>query len=156
MKQVLFIDLRNTARSQMAEAWFNQFAGGWGEARSCGTMPANCIDPLTVQVMAEAGVDMRHHACKSVNQQMLSQADLVVIMGPDVYPRAFAPSRIWGFVDPTGQTIDHYRAQRDAIRQSVQELVLEIQRVQFEPTKAGREITSLLQQQMLMELLYSR
>jgi arsenate reductase len=156
MKQVLFIDLRNTVRSQMAEAWFNQFAAGWGQAHSCGTMPADHIDPLAVQVMAEAGVEMRHQACKSVNQQILSQADLVVIMGPDVYPRAFAPTHIWDLIDPTGQSIAHYRVQRDAIRQNVQELVLEIQHEQFESTEAGREISSLLQQQMLMELLYSR
>ena len=156
MKQVLFIDLRNTVRSQIAEAWFNQFADGWGEARSCGTMPAGQIDPVAVQVMAEAGVDIRHQAPKSINQQMLSRADLVVIMGPDVYPRAFAPTHIWDFMDPTGQSISHYRVQRDAIRQSVQELLLEIQRDQFEPNEADGKITSLLQQQMLMELLYSR
>jgi arsenate reductase len=156
VKQVLFIDLRNTVRSQMAEAWFNQFAGGWGEACSCGTMPADRVDPLAVRVMAEAGVDIRHQVCKSVNQQMLSRADRVVIMGPDVYPRAFAPTHIWDFIDPTGQFIAHYRAQCDAIRRSVQELILEIQREEFELTEADQKITSLLQQQMLTELLYSR
>ena len=44
MKRVLFIDVRNTARSPMAEAWFNSLALGWGRASSCGTMPAQLFD----------------------------------------------------------------------------------------------------------------
>jgi len=128
MKHVLFLDLRNTARSQMAEGWFNQFAEGWGQARSCGTMPGDRIDPLAVVVMAEAGVDIRHQSPKAVNQQMLSESDLVVMMGPDVYPRAFAPDRTWDFLDPTGQSVVHYRVQRDAIRRAVQEFIADLHR----------------------------
>ncbi len=151
MKQVLFVDLRNTARSQMAEGWFNLFAGGWGQACSCGTMPANHIDPLAVIVMAEAGVDIRRQAPKAVNQQMLSSADLVVLMGPDVYPRAFAPDRIWDFLDPTGQSVVHYRVQRDAIRQAVQEFIAELRQHQFEPRISDWTIDALLQEQRLTE-----
>jgi len=40
MKRVLFIDVRNATRSQIAEAWFNQLAVGIAEARSCETMPS--------------------------------------------------------------------------------------------------------------------
>jgi arsenate reductase (thioredoxin) len=154
MKQVLFVDLRNAIRSQIAEAWFNEFAAGWGQARSCGTMPAERVDSLAVIVMAEMGLDIRRQAPKAVNQQMLSQADLVVIMGPDVYPRAFAPDRIWDFLDPTGQSVVHYRVQRDAIRQRVQEFILEIQRVHFEPNEGDWRITALLQHQLMTEFLY--
>ncbi len=60
MKQVLFVGLQNTVRTQMAEAWFNELAEGWGQARSCGTKPAPHMDPLTTIVMAEAGLDIRH------------------------------------------------------------------------------------------------
>ncbi len=154
MKQVLFVDLRNTVRSQMAEGWFNQFAEGWGVAQSCGTMPADRIDPLAVIVMAEAGIDIRHQTPKAVNQQMLSQADLVVIMGADVYPRAFAPDRIWDFLDPTGQSVVHYRVQRDAIRRQIQEFIAEVQNHRFEPSESDLQIASLLQHQMLNEFLY--
>jgi arsenate reductase len=156
MKQVLFIDLRNTVRSQIAEGWFNQFADGWAQARSCGTMPAEYIDPIAVQVMAEAGVSICRQAPKSVNQEMLSRADLVVIMGPDVYPRAFAPNRIWDFLDPTGRSIAHYRVQRDAIRLRVQEFIAEIQRDRSEAKDADPQIATALQQQMLTEVLFSR
>ena len=42
----------------MAEAWFNLFAQGWGEAQSCGTMPASRLDVFAVIAMAEAGIDI--------------------------------------------------------------------------------------------------
>lgn len=59
MKRILFIDLRNTVCSQTAQALFNQFASNWGEADSCGAMPAALQDPMTVQVMFEVGCDLR-------------------------------------------------------------------------------------------------
>jgi protein-tyrosine-phosphatase len=49
MNQVLFIDTRNATRSQIAQVWFNQLAFGIGQADSCGTMPANAIDPRVVK-----------------------------------------------------------------------------------------------------------
>jgi len=67
MKRLLFIDLRNTARSQMAEAWFNQFADGWAKPFSCGTMPAALPDPLTLQVLQETGMDTRSMLPKPIN-----------------------------------------------------------------------------------------
>ncbi len=155
MKRVLFIDLRNTCRSQMAQSWFNQFAEGWGQAESCGTMPSAQIDPFAVAAMAEAGIDIRQYKPKAVNQRLLARADLVIIMGPDVHPYAFNPTHVWDFLDPTGDSIVHYRIQRDAIRQRVQELAMEIQTpapgARFDPTTAV-----LLQQQMLNEYIFFR
>ena len=154
MMRVLFIDLRNTARSQMAAAWFNQFVEGWAEADSCGTMPSTRTDPLTVRAMAESGIDIRGSKPKAVNQKLLSRADLVVMMGPDVHPYAFNPTHVWDFLDPTGDSIVHYRIQRDAIRQRVQELVMELQTPQsgrFDPTTA-----LLTQQQVMNEYLCFR
>ncbi len=156
MKRILFVDLRNTVRSQMAEAWFNQFAEGWGEARSCGTMPAERTDPFTVVAMAEAGIDVRRQVPKAVSQQLLNQADLVVMMGRDVYPLAFDPAEIWDFLDPTGQSIVHYRIQRDAIRMRVQEFILEIKRAEQAQEQTLSAVTALMEQQFLIEQMHLR
>ena len=94
MKQIVFVDLRNTGRSQMAEAWFNQFACGWARASSCGTMPGASNDPVTIKVLAEANVDVRSLTPKAVNTMLLSQADVVVLMGKDIHPGAFTPDFI--------------------------------------------------------------
>ncbi len=110
----------------MAEVWFNRLAAGWGTAESCGTMPAKESDPYVVQVMGEFGVDVPHRKPKPVKQQLLARADLVVILGKELSPQAFAPARLWDLPDPTGYTLAHYRLVRDAICWSVEQLVLEI------------------------------
>lgn len=61
------------------------------------------------------------------------------MMGRNVHPGAFAPDFVWDFVDPTGKSIIHYRVQRDAIRQAVQELIARLSRQQLE-AGTGMEI----------------
>ena len=56
-KRVLFICVHNSARSQMAEAWLNHTCGEYFEAQSAGLEPGT-LNPLAVQVMAEAGIDI--------------------------------------------------------------------------------------------------
>ena len=55
--RVLFICTHNSARSQMAEAMVNAWAGDRFEAFSAGTV-ATAIRPETIQVMSQLGVDL--------------------------------------------------------------------------------------------------
>jgi arsenate reductase len=151
MKRILFVDLRNTARSQMAEAWFNQFACDWAKAFSCGTMPAAMMDLQTVQVMSEAGIDIRGAMPKPVHNALLAQADIVVMMGRDVHPGAFTPDYIWDFSDPTGKEMVHYRIQRDAICRQVQELIVDLRRVRFDLTQTDWIHPGLLQRELITQ-----
>ena len=153
VKRILFIDLRNTARSQMAEAWFNQFAQGWAKAYSCGTMPAVSIDPHTVHVMNESGISMRDAQPKQLANGLFMQADVVVLMGKDIHPSAFTPDYIWDFQDPTGQDLVHYRIQRDAIRHQVQELIVELQRKRFESAQSDWIHPALLQRELMTQMM---
>ncbi len=142
MKRVLFIDARNTARSPMAEALFNHLAGSSMRADSCGAMPSQKVDPLAVQVMKEIGVDIRGYTPRRVSQQSLADADIVVLMGKDVYPAAFAPHAVWNFRDPTGQPLASYRELRDAIRLNVLKLIAEIRRTSLDTQKTDRHIAA--------------
>ena len=142
MIHVLFIDARNTARSPMAEALFNHLADDSKRAFSCGTMSNGKVDPIAVKVMKEIGVDLRHHAPRPVTQQILANADVVVLMGKDVYPRAFSPRAVWDFRDPTGQSIPSYRELRDAIRLNVLKLIAEIRRAAAESRQADQPIAA--------------
>src|SRR5436853_7856270 len=66
MKQrVLFICVHNSARSQMAEAWLNKLCGENFEAQSAGLEPGR-LNPLVVQVMAEAGIDISKKKTQAV------------------------------------------------------------------------------------------
>lgn len=153
MKRLLFIDRRNTARSQMAEAWFNRFAEGWAKASSCGTMPAATPDPHTTRVLAEQGIDTQNLIPKPIHNSLLAQADYVVMMGKDIYPGAFTPDAIWDFADPTGKDIIHYHIQCDAIRCRVQELIVELQRLRFDSQQVDWIHPALLQREQMTQLM---
>jgi arsenate reductase len=56
-KRVLFLCIHNSARSQIAEAFFNQLCGDEFEALSAGVEPGK-LNPLTVEVMKEVGIDI--------------------------------------------------------------------------------------------------
>lgn len=142
MVHVLFIDVRNTARSPMAEALFNHLTDDSMRAYSCGTMSNGKVDPSAVKVLKEIGVDLRHHVPRPVSQQILADADLVVLMGKDVYPRAFSPRAVWDFRDPLGQPLSSYRELRDAIRLNVLKLIAEIRRTTAESVPADQAITA--------------
>lgn len=54
---VLFICVKNSARSQMAEAFLNAYCPDDFAAESAGLEPGE-LNPLAVQVMAEVGIDI--------------------------------------------------------------------------------------------------
>src|ERR1700694_129196 len=72
MKQrVLFVCVLNSARSQIAEAWLNSLCGDSFQAESAGLEPGR-LNPLAVQVMSEAGMDIAGNATKRVFELLRS------------------------------------------------------------------------------------
>ena len=65
--KVLFLCTGNTARSQMAEGWLRKAAGERFEVYSAGLEPS-VVNPLTIRVMEEAGVDMGGAYSKSLGE----------------------------------------------------------------------------------------
>ncbi len=55
--KVLMVCVHNSARSQMAAAWLNHLYGDRVQAESAGLAPG-VLNPLTVQVMKEIGIDI--------------------------------------------------------------------------------------------------
>src|SRR5262245_15932052 len=76
-KKVLFLCTGNSARSQMAEALLPLMAGDYFEAASAGTHPAG-LNPMTIEVMQDLGVDIRHHRSKSVEEFLGQDFDYVI------------------------------------------------------------------------------
>src|SRR3989337_2484654 len=75
--KVLFLCTGNSCRSQMAEGWARHL---WPEkiaAYSAGTRPHG-LDPLAVEVMKEAGVDISGQRSKPVEEIIGVPFDLVV------------------------------------------------------------------------------
>ena len=119
MRMVLFVCVGNAGRSQMAEAFFNQAAGGKARAISAGTRPAEAIDPIAVQAMQEIGIDISGNKPKALTMEMLEQADRVITMGcgvEGVCPASFVETEDWQLEDPKGKPIEEVRRIRDDIR----------------------------------------
>jgi arsenate reductase (thioredoxin) len=63
-RDVLFVCIHNSARSQMAEAFLNELCPDDFAAQSAGLEPGT-LNPLAVAVMREAGIDISANATKS-------------------------------------------------------------------------------------------
>ena len=77
MLKVLFLCTGNSCRSQMAEGWARQLKGGQIEPYSAG-IEAHGVNPRAVQVMAEAGVDIRAQRSRTIDQLERTDFDWVV------------------------------------------------------------------------------
>jgi arsenate reductase len=123
---VLFVCVHNSGRSQMAEAFLTQMAGGRVRALSAGTEPASVVDPGVIEVMREAGIDISGNKPKALTLEMLEQADKVVTMGCSAEaacPASFVETEEWWLEDPAGKALPEVRKIRDEIRERVKQLV---------------------------------
>jgi arsenate reductase len=67
--RVLFLCTGNSARSQMAEAFLRKYAGDRFEVYSAGLEPKG-INPNTIHVMEEIGIDLSNQRSKSLLEYM--------------------------------------------------------------------------------------
>ena len=126
MITVVFACVHNAGRSQMAAAFFNAFADpSKARAISAGTQPADRVNPVVVEAMREAGIDVLGQTPQRLTQTMAEHASLLVTMGcGDECPYVPGLKRDdWPLDDPAGQPLDCVRAIRDDIRQRVHTLV---------------------------------
>ncbi|MGC8816922.1 MAG: arsenate reductase ArsC [Candidatus Hadarchaeum sp.] len=129
MRKVIFVCVENSARSQMAEAFFNRLAKKF-RAESAGTKPAAAVNPLAVAVMKEVGIDISAAKPKMLTMEMLADAERVITMGcisGELCPASLVPTEDWGIEDPAGKSIEKFREIRDLIRKKVERLVSELE-----------------------------
>lgn len=133
--KVLFLCTGNSCRSQMAEGWARKLRADRIEAYSAG-IETHGLNPLAVQVMAEAGVDISAQRSTHVDEYATVPFDYVVT----VCDRARESCPVFlgrvrqvhvGFDDPPylardartpAEALGHYRRVRDEIRAFVETL----------------------------------
>lgn len=133
--RVLFLCTGNSCRSQMAEGWARHLKGDLIEAYSAGVDPHG-MNPLAVQAMAEAGVDIREQRSKHLRELEDVRLDYVVTVCDHahetcpVLPGTTKKIHV-GFDDPPRlareaknqeEALGHYRRVRDEIRAFVERL----------------------------------
>jgi protein-tyrosine-phosphatase len=132
-KTILFVCVENAGRSQMAEGFFNQkYAPKGYRAISAGTRPASQINPVVVQVMKEAGIDISSQKSKIITEDMIKSSQKSVNMGcidKTECPMLFFINNVidWGIEDPKDKPIDKVREIRDEIERRVKEIAESLQ-----------------------------
>ncbi len=126
--EVLFVCVHNAGRSQMAAGLLNELAGDRITVRSAGSEPADEINPVAIEAMAEVGIDISREFPKPLTGDAVEIADVVITMGcGDACP--FYPGKRyedWELEDPAGKDLDTVRAIRDEIERRVRNLVEEL------------------------------
>lgn len=117
----------------MAEAFLNQICGEQLSAQSAGIEPGN-LNPVVVEVMREAGIDISRNQTKSVQKfiQSAERFDYVITVCDEtsaercpVFPGKTQRLH-WGFPDPSGfagtaeEKLAKTRQVREMIRAKVQ------------------------------------
>jgi arsenate reductase (thioredoxin) len=125
---VLFVCVHNAGRSQMAAGYLSLLSDGQIEVRSAGSEPADKINPVAIQAMAEEGIDIAAERPKILTTEAVKASDVVITMGcGDTCP--YYPGKRyedWILDDPAGQDLHHVRPIRDQIRQRVESLINEL------------------------------
>jgi arsenate reductase len=75
--KVLFVCTHNSARSQIAEGLLNHFCGEKYQAFSSGSAPTQ-INPLSIVVLKEIGIDISDHYSKSMSEFEGSKFEYVI------------------------------------------------------------------------------
>jgi arsenate reductase (thioredoxin) len=126
MFRVIFACVHNAGRSQMAAAFFNQFAEGQkAEAISAGTEPGSRVHPEVLAVMREVGIDLSDARPQKLTEELAQDAHLLITMGcGDKCPYVPGLRRDdWPLRDPKGLPLEEVRSIRDEIRDKVHALL---------------------------------
>ena len=117
--RILFLCVANSARSQMAEGLARAMLPASVEVASAGSAPGR-LNPLAVQALSEAGIDISGHRSKPLEDASPETADLIVTLcAEEVCP--FVPGPVlrlhWPIADPVAaNNIAAFRAARDEIK----------------------------------------
>lgn len=127
-QRVLFLEMDNSARSQMAEGLLRQLGGDRYDVHSAGPLPVP-VRPEAVAVMREIGVDISGQGSRSTTEYLGQPFDAVfAVCDGDAEPCPVFPggTTCWPISNPAERNsnpdpLPTYRAARDMIQALVRE-----------------------------------
>jgi len=125
-KNILFLCVANSARSQMAEGLARMIFGSRVPVQSAGSEPTK-VNPYAIEVMRELGVDLQSHHSKSVQDiDPATVGTVITLCAEEVCPVFLGQSRRlhWPIPDPASKDLSlgrdemltRFRTGRDTIR----------------------------------------
>lgn len=127
MKRVMFVCKKNSRRSQMAEGFARTFGEGKILVSSSG-LAASEVDPVTIEVMSEIGIDISHQTSQALSDFNPQDYDAVIsLCGCGVnLPQEWVLREVfedWHLDDPEGESIATFRRVRNQVKQRVMHLI---------------------------------
>jgi arsenate reductase (thioredoxin) len=119
---ILFLCVKNSARSQMAEGLARSMAPPGYRFLSAGSDPGT-VNPLAIQALAEERIDISTHRAKGLERVSLDKVDTVVTLcAEEVCP--VVPGQVsrlhWPLPDP--KDLPSFRTVRDELRRRLPRL----------------------------------
>ncbi len=127
LTRILFACVGNSCRSQIAEAVCREL-GRDVECASAGSKPAKAVQPDTIAVMREVGIDISAARPKGFKDLPDLKYDYLVTMGCEVDCPFLPGAKVvpWEIPDPYGKGLDEYRRVRELIRSEVTNLLVRL------------------------------
>lgn len=127
MKKVMFVCKKNSRRSQMAEGFARTLGEGKIAVTSSG-LEASAVDPTTVEVMSEVGIDISNQTSKPLSDFNPEDYNAVIsLCGCGVnLPEAWVLREVfqdWQLDDPEGESVDKFREVREQVKERVEKLI---------------------------------
>ena len=125
---LLFLCVRNSARSQMAEGLARQLYGDRARIQSAGSEPSE-VRPLAIEAMREIGIDIFGQRSKSVDTIDPATVDAVITLCAEEECPVFlgeARRLHWGLDDPAAvegsreKRLDAFRRVRDELSRRIE------------------------------------
>lgn len=128
MKNILFVCIENSNRSQMAQAFAVIYGKDKVVAHSSGSRPSGIINPKAIAAMAELNYDLSAHSSKSLDEIPKAEYEYAITMGcGDECPLVNAKQREdWQLPDPRNMNAEEFRKVRDEIKGRVIDLLKRI------------------------------
>jgi arsenate reductase (thioredoxin) len=111
----------------MAEGFANYYGNHLLEASSAGSRPAGIIQPETIQIMQESGIDVSKQSSKGLRDVKLEWMDWVIVLDVSLagirLPSPKTRQLNWFVADPIGRPMNVYRTVRDEIQVKVLDFI---------------------------------
>lgn len=125
IKNILFVCIENSCRSQMAEAFAHMHGNEFLKAYSSGSRPSGTVNPRAISFMDELGYDLSTHKSIPLSEIPNVKYEYAITMGcGDECPSVDAEHHIdWGIEDPKNLDAAEFRKIRSVIEQKVKTLL---------------------------------